>query len=93
MRKKKSRSQSQQRPRKPDHTAQRDVYLAPFTANGDRVYYSITSWGERLREIFVPLGADPMEAIDELWVELEHVDPIHRTPDDERSSFSLKLLA
>lgn len=92
MSRRKSRG-SGQRPRVPEHIARRDVYLAPFTANGDRVYYSITSWGERLNEIFVPLGADPMEAIDALWVELERVDPIHRTPDDEGTSFSLKLLA
>lgn len=77
---------------KPPHVDDRGVYLAPFTANGDRHYYSVTSWGERLNVVPVPIGADPMEAIDQLWIELERHDPIHRKPDDDRA-FSLKLLA
>lgn len=75
------------------HVADRGVYLAPFTANGDRHYYSVTSHGERLNQIAVPIGADPMEAIDALWIELERVDPIHRSPDDDGTSFSVQLLA
>lgn len=76
---------------KPPHVAPRGVYLAAFTANGDRHYYSVTSQGERLRVIASPIGSDPMEAIDELWSELEREDPITDEGGDGPSAFSLRL--
>lgn len=77
---------------KPPHVAERGVYLAPFTANGDRHYYAVDSRGERIDEMPVPIGADPMEAIDALWIRLERDDPVTHSTHDV-SSFSLKLLA
>lgn len=77
--------------KKPPHCAKRGVYLAPFTASGDRHYFSVDSRGELLNQIAVPLGADPMEIIDQLWVELEREDPIRRPHGDDPSSFELRL--
>lgn len=78
---------------KPSHCAERGVYLASYTANGDRHYYSVTSKGERLSLVPVPLGADPMEAIDQLWLELDRLDPVSGRRPHDASSVSLKLLA
>lgn len=75
----------------PPHVARRGVYLAAFTANGDRHYYSVSSLGERLNVIPVPIGRDPMEAIDALWIELDRVDPIPPEHGDDGTSFQLML--
>ena len=78
---------------KPPHVAPRGVYLAPFTANGDRHYYAVTSHGELLHQVSVPIGADPMEAIDELWIRLERADPVTDRPPGADQSFSMPRLA
>lgn len=78
---------------KPPHVAPRGVYLAPFTANGDRHYYSVTSFGELLKQIPVPIGADPMEAIDELWIQLEREDPVTPLQHGDAQTFSMPRLA
>lgn len=76
---------------KPSHVADRGVYLAPFTANGDRTYFAIDSHGELLDSMRVPIGGDPMEAIDALWIQLERKDPTPLKHGTAPSSFELRL--
>ena len=78
--------------RRPPHTAPRGIWLAPFTACGCRTYYAIDSRGELVASQSVPIGADPMEAIDALDCILERLDPSPLTlSGDGPSSFELRL--
>jgi hypothetical protein len=58
-------------------TCPRNVYVASFTeASGYRWVYSVDSNGVRVNLKCVPPGADFMPIIDDLWAELDRVDPM-----------------
>lgn len=72
-------------------TCARDVYVAPFTEEtGYRWVWSVNSKGVRVGIKCVPPGADFTGYTDELWDELDRVDP---TPDASSSPRTLRLIA
>src|SRR5687767_12146397 len=54
----------------------RGVWLATFTLNGDRYYYAANDMGDLIDGRSVPIGADPTDAIDELWTILDARCPV-----------------
>lgn len=71
--------------------APRNVYVATFTEeSGYRWVYSVDSKGVRVGLKCVPPGADFTPYLDELWAELDRVDPM---PGASSSSVSLQLIA
>jgi hypothetical protein len=53
------------------HLAPSDVYLAPYTQFGHRVYYAVDSAGELMDQRIVPQEVDPQDTIDDLWLRLQ----------------------
>jgi hypothetical protein len=71
----------------------RGVWLATFTLNGDRYYYACDDMGDLIEGRSVPIGADPMDAIDEWWALLDARCPVSLHDVSGLPSARLKLIS
>lgn len=71
----------------------RGVWLATFTLNGDRYYYAANELGDFVDGRSVPIGADPTDAIDELWEILDLRFPVSLHGVSDLPSSRLKLIS
>lgn len=60
-----------------DHFLRRGVYVAQWLGpNGEFILIAITSKHVKLREVVVPACANHVKAGEDLWAELDDVDPV-----------------